>query len=140
MKNSVRRGLFHPDDIKTVGLSASPGPFSAPLPTLSRRSHLNSSPTPMAPPSFGPASASVHSRSASLAGTNGSFGRAEARRTQSQAEFEKYTEEDDEDYEDVFGKLNGTSQCLFATAGKFLNPCHSDGTHYANFAVEYSPL
>jgi len=73
----------------------------------------------MPPPSFGPASASAHSRSASLAGTNGSFGRAEARRTQSQAEFEKYTEEDDEDYEDVFGKLNGTSQYLLLWRGSF---------------------
>lgn len=124
MKNSVRRGLFHPDDIKVFGLSTtSPGPLSAPLPSLSRKSSRPSlSPigTPSGP-SFGPASASArgsHSRSSSLAGTfnsgSGSFGRAEARRAQNQnqAEFEKYTEEDDENYEDVFGKPNGSSKCF----------------------------
>ena len=40
----------------------------------------------------------------------GSFGRSEARRVQSGGEFDKYAEEDDEDYEDVFGKPNGTSE------------------------------
>jgi hypothetical protein len=37
------------------------------------------------------------------------MGRAEARRLQSATEFDKYAEDDDEDYEDVFGKPNGTS-------------------------------
>lgn len=119
MKNSVRRGLFHPDDIKTLGLaSAGPGPLSAPLPTLTRRTSRPTLNPIIAPagPSFGPSSASshvTHSRSASLAaplGSGGSFGRAEARRLQNQTEFGKYTEDDDEDYEDVFGKLNGTGQ------------------------------
>ncbi|KAJ7766474.1 hypothetical protein DFH07DRAFT_1058607 [Mycena maculata] len=54
-----------------------------------------------------------HSRSSSFAGTSvgigGSVGRAEARRMLNEAEFGKYAEEDDEDYEDVFGKPNGTT-------------------------------
>lgn len=120
MKNSVRRGLFHPDDIKTLGLaSTGPGPLSAPLPKLARTSSRPAlSPiTAPAAASFGPASAtSPHinqPRSASLAGplgSGGSFGRAEARRLHNQTEFGKYTEDDEEDYEDVFGKLNGTGE------------------------------
>lgn len=43
-------------------------------------------------------------------GSGGSVGRAEARRIQNVAEFGKYAEDDDEDYEDVFGKPNGTSE------------------------------
>lgn len=38
MKNSVRKGLFHPDDLKTLGLgglTTSPGPKTAPLPDMS---------------------------------------------------------------------------------------------------------
>ncbi|KAG5635282.1 hypothetical protein H0H81_011830, partial [Sphagnurus paluster] len=117
MKNSVRRGLFHPDDIKTLGLTPTVNPpLSAPLPGLARKSSLSSlnliSP---AGPSFGPQSAAPqlqgsHSRSSSFAANpgSGSFGRAEARRIQNQS-FGKYAEDDDEDYEDVFGKLNGSS-------------------------------
>lgn len=61
--------------------------------------------------------AGSHSRSSSFAGilppgtpTSGSGGRAELRRIASTSEFEKYTEDDeDEDYEDVFfGKAVGT--------------------------------
>lgn len=112
MKNSVRRGLFHPDDLKIVGLTtAAPGPLSAPLPSLNRKTSRHSlSPVGTL---YGPSSAGQgsHSRSASLAaGAGGSFGRADARKAQNQAEFEKYTEDDDEDYEDVFGKPNGTSE------------------------------
>lgn len=115
MKNSVRRGLFHPDDIKVLGLSGTPGPLSAPLPSLSRKVSRPSLSPITGAPSFGPTSArAVHARSASSMGPgssgNGSFGRSEARRINSQAEFGKYTEEDDEDYEDVFGKPNGNSQ------------------------------
>ncbi|KAJ7164790.1 hypothetical protein C8R43DRAFT_1104421 [Mycena crocata] len=93
--------------------------------------------TPSTPPLDGPASASPsntrtqgsrnsgsvspvpaslrlsHSRSSSFAGTSvgigGSVGRAEARRMLNEAEFGKYAEDDDEDYEDVFGKPNGTT-------------------------------
>ncbi len=111
MKNSFRRGLFHPDDIKTVGLGApSPGPMTAPLPDLShRRSRPSLSPlVSPAHPSSGPSSARAHSRSSSFVGANSeSFGRAQAQRLHS--DFGKYAEDDDEDYEDVFGKMNGTS-------------------------------
>ncbi|KAF5382491.1 hypothetical protein D9615_003043 [Tricholomella constricta] len=117
MKNSVRRGLFHPDDIKTFGLApTAPGPLSAPLPAITRktsRPNLNPITAPVAS-TFGPSSVapqSSHSRSSSIvvtAGNGGSFGRAEARRLQNES-FGKYAEDDDEDYEDVFGKLNGSS-------------------------------
>jgi hypothetical protein len=54
-----------------------------------------------------------HSRSSSFVGSgssaSGSFGRAEAKRAASHAEFGKYAEDDDEDYDDIFGKPGGTS-------------------------------
>ncbi|KAF7966406.1 hypothetical protein HWV62_38446 [Athelia sp. TMB] len=118
MKNSIRRGLFHPDDIKVVGLSGAPGPLSAPLPSLSRKSSRPSlSPiNPAGGPSLGTVSSRTpHARSSSFvapatSGGTGSFGRAEARRVNSQSsEFEKYTEDDEEDYEDVFGKPSGNT-------------------------------
>ncbi|KAI0049407.1 hypothetical protein FA95DRAFT_872344 [Auriscalpium vulgare] len=111
MKNSSRRGLFHPDDIKTVGLApSSPGPKTAPLPDLSRKpSKPSLSPLMSASPFSGPGSARSHSRSPSFAGSaSGSVGRSEARRLMHHREFRKYTEEDDEDYDDVFGKPNGS--------------------------------
>ncbi|KAH7913954.1 hypothetical protein BJ138DRAFT_1144840 [Hygrophoropsis aurantiaca] len=104
LKNSVRRGLFHPDDIKIYGLApSSPGPMSAPLPGLSRKPSR---------PSLSPVSGSTvgsvhsHSRKSSFVGSNGSgsFGRSDARRIPSQSEIDKYAEEDNEDYDDVFGK------------------------------------
>lgn len=111
MRNSVRPGLFHPDDIKVLGITpSSPGPKSAPLPGLSRktsRSSLNLA------GQNGPSSAHVrsHSRSSSLVGSNGSgsFGRSEAKRAASSHEFDKYAEEDNEDYDDVFGKASGST-------------------------------
>lgn len=133
MKNSFRRGLFHPDDIKTFGLgslNSSPPPMTAPLPELARK-RSRPSLAPIAPGSSlmfgGPQSASStslrsgsggHVRSASFVGpfsasSPGSVGRAEARRMLSATEFDKYTEGDDEDYEDVFGKPNGTSESEF---------------------------
>lgn len=113
MKNSVRRGLFHPNDIKTYGLgNTSPGPMTAPLPELGhRKSRPGLSPVVATPSLSGPSSArNVHSRSSSIVGGNGSFGRAESRRFPSQPEFGKYAEADDEDYDDVFGKANGTGR------------------------------
>ena len=111
MKNSVRRSLFHPNDIKTIGLQPpSPGPMTAPLPSLTHRRSRPSlsilSVGTSSGPASGPSSARPHSRSSSFVG-NESFGREQARRMQK--EFDKYTEDDDEDYEDVFGKANGTS-------------------------------
>ncbi|TFK24391.1 Pkinase-domain-containing protein [Coprinopsis marcescibilis] len=117
IKNQPRRGLFHPDDIKTVGLAVTdPGPLSAPAALLHRKksrpmlspiglpSGSGSSGLPSAP------SLAAHGRSTSLTTpTTGSFGRAEAKKVQNQAEFGKYAEDDDEDYDDVFGKPNGTT-------------------------------
>jgi hypothetical protein len=55
-----------------------------------------------------------HGRSTSLNTPNsGSFGKAELQRMQNQAEFGKYAETDDEDYDDVFGKSNGSSECVW---------------------------
>ena len=92
--------------------------MSAPLPDQSRKPPRPSlSPIILASsgPSQGPHSASFqsHSRSPSVVGPLGSaasLGRAEARRIHSHAEFGKYTEKDDEDYEDVFGKPNGSGE------------------------------
>ncbi len=98
MKNSARKGLFHPDDIKTVGLSVSPAPLSAPLPNLARKSSRP---------------ALVNGAQRSVSSGAGSFGRADAKKAQSTGDlekFDKYAEEDDEDYEDVFGKPNGSSE------------------------------
>jgi hypothetical protein len=127
MKNSIKRGLFHPDDIKTIGLTsaAGPAPLSAPLPGLARkpsRASLSiSSISPLS--SLGPASGTAHAHarsgsmssapSASGAGAgsgSGSFGRNEAKKAAHQAEFGKYAEDDEEDYEDVFGKVNATCE------------------------------
>lgn len=152
MKNSVRKGLFHPDDLKTLGLgglTTSPGPKTAPLPDMSgvgdgvKRSFSSGSGSasgsgsrgkasrpslsPLAPTSSAlysgsqPLSASSavrshshsHSRSSSLVGSaNGSFGKEGAGKLKGhsdlmQDEFGKYAEDDDEDYDDVFGKPNG---------------------------------
>lgn len=141
MKNSVRRGLFHPDDIKIVGLTATgPGPLSAPLPSLNRKTSRHSlSPVGTLYNSSSSGSGS-HSRSASLvAGSGGSFGRADARQVQNQAEFGKYAEDDDEDYEDVFGKPNGTSErntLIFAF--RCLLRLRSDRAFDADTSTEHS--
>ena len=104
MKNSLRRGLFHPNDIKTVGLGKiEPSPLTAPL--LSdqskgmRASHIASS---------------SHSRASSV---SGSFGRSDAKRALSSSDFGRYTEGEDEDYEDVFAKPNGTGMFNTLTPG-----------------------
>ncbi|KAI0313237.1 kinase-like protein [Amylostereum chailletii] len=123
MKNSFRRGLFHPDDIKTIGLAnTSPGPMTAPLPELASvkamegKTARRASMTPLQQVSAasGPRSGGAsrtHSRSPSFAGNgNGSAGRNEMRRLHSQHEFGKYAEDDEEDYDDVFGKQNGNHQ------------------------------
>ena len=147
MKNNVRRGLFHPDDIKIIGLSnIAPGPLSAPIPSLSRKSSRPSI-SPLG--SFGPSSASSysHSRSGSLAtplGSTGSFGQAEAKKLQNQTEFGKYTEDDEEDYEDVFGKPNATCKlvgrmCLFwGMSDRQL--CCSYGTSHADSTTKYTAV
>lgn len=95
MKNSLRRGLFHPSDIKTVGLGkVDSSPSTAPL--LSDQSKRSTRASSIA--------SSSHSRASSV---SGSFGRSDARRTLSSGDFGRYTEGEDEDYEDVFAKPNG---------------------------------
>lgn len=138
LKNSFRRGLFHPDDIKTIGLApASPGPKTAPLPALTRRksrpslNHISSSPGP----------SSGHARTSSYTGpTNGSYGRSEARRLHSQPEFGKYAEdEDDEDYDDIFGKPpSGTSTSM--VSGNRMLILNSLGRQAPNPCKHYSSI
>lgn len=55
----------------------------------------------------------------------GSLGRSEAKRFISQPEFGKYAEDDEEDYEDVFGKLNGNGESTFTV--KFTERPHQRG-------------
>lgn len=99
-KSSLRKGIFHPDQIRTVGLGpVEPSPSSAPL--LSEKSKAKR-------PGLAPlaSSSSSHSRASSM---SGSFGRSELRRTlSSSSDLERYTEAENEDYEDVFVKPNGT--------------------------------
>jgi hypothetical protein len=123
-RNPSSRGLIWPSDIHTVGLTGgpltvSPGPKTAPLPshspvpsppsTIFRRSPL--SPTPMRRPSSA-TPPGTYSRATSLAviGT-GSMGRADARRVASTTELERYTEDEDEGYDDIFGKVGASGQC-----------------------------
>jgi hypothetical protein len=121
MKTSVRRGLFHPNDIKTVGLTpSSPGAKSAPLPDVNGLGHARALSHPLNavnPLSATPFTVSSrtrsHSRSPSFAGSSsGSIGKSDARRVATK-EFNKYAEDDDEDYDDVFGKPNGS--CEFSS-------------------------
>lgn len=117
MKNSFRRGLFHPDDIKTLGLNnnSPSGPLSAPL-LLETSPRRSPRPSPIMLPSgkIPPGAATAqprptHARSTSFGNNlSGSMGQAEARKMLNRQEFGKYAEDDDEDYDDVFGKPNGT--------------------------------
>lgn len=101
LKNSFRTGLFHPDDIKTVGLAASTALGSAPVQNLSRKSSRSG---------FNTVNGSTRRSNGS---SGGSTGQADAKRIQSDLDkFDKYAETDDDDnYEDVFGKPSGTSGC-----------------------------
>lgn len=90
----MRKGLFHPNDIKTVGLGKiDPSPSTAPLPQDQSRGMRPS-----------PVASSSHSRASSV---SGSFGRSDAIHALSSSDFGRYTEGEDEDYEDVFAKPNG---------------------------------
>ncbi|PCH40431.1 kinase-like protein [Wolfiporia cocos MD-104 SS10] len=115
-RNAIHRGLFHPNDIKNFGIRLQPpGSSSAPPTGLS---HRRSRPTlsPIAPSRAAmpaePSPARAHSRSSSSLGpASKSFGQIESRHNPSQPEFGKYAEDDEEDYDDIFGKVNGaTSQ------------------------------
>lgn len=117
LKNPTRRGLFHPDDINVYTFGpTSTGPKSAPLPNLSKKASRSSLGPLIAPSGGSNGPLPIHSRSAS-ATSSGSFGPSEARQLQSQTdlEFGKYAEKEDDDYDDVFGKPSGASK--FANAG-----------------------
>ncbi|KAH9991695.1 hypothetical protein BJV77DRAFT_962669 [Russula vinacea] len=93
MKTSVRRGLFHPNDIKPVGLAPVSPSVKSDIPAQSHP--LN----PVTPLSALPTGTRSHSRSPSFAGSSsGSLGRSDVRRLASQ-EFNKHAEDDDEDYD-----------------------------------------
>ncbi|KAG1785783.1 uncharacterized protein HD556DRAFT_91529 [Suillus plorans] len=92
--HSVRRGLFHPDDTKVLGiLSGSPGlTISAALPSLSWKApHLHGSTTHKFDTITFPSSF-VGSGS----GVFGYLGRGEAKRATSHAELGKYAKDDDD--------------------------------------------
>lgn len=97
----MKKGIFHPNDLKTIGLG-SPGssPISPPpLPLDIPKNNSKASP---------PVHTRSHSRASSL---GGSIGRSDARRTLSgSSDLERYTEAEDEDYEDVFVKPSGNSE------------------------------
>lgn len=93
--------------------------MSAPLPDvqINRRPRPSLSPISMSSTGspLGPLSASArpHSRSSSFAG---SLGRSESKQVASRAEFGKYAESEDEDYDDIFlAKTNGTSRYIITT-------------------------
>jgi len=118
MKNTSRRGLFHPDDIKTLGLApSSPNPRTAPLPELTRKPSKPSLSPMLSSSGFGGSVAHrTHVRSSSFATSgSGSFGRSEVHKMY-QSEFGKYKEGDDEDYDDVFGKPNGACTSFVASS------------------------
>lgn len=144
MKNSFRRGLFHPDDIKTIGLGQAPaGPVSAPLVHKRSRPSLSTLIPPSSAGSGPPSARSSHSRSSSFVGSgSGSFGRADARRVQSPSEFDKYAEDDDDDnYEDVFGKATGPCKCLLAAFFEIVvTPSYSGRSTDANSSTDNSSL
>lgn len=110
LKNGSRRGLFHPNDIQTIGLGpSSPGPRTAPL---LESPVENTRPAGVSPVSRSNSSSrpGSHSRSSSFTGSIGrakSIGRAEAIQFAQSQEFDKYAEEPDEDYDDIFGKSSG---------------------------------
>lgn len=99
LKNSLKKGLFHPNDLKTIGLgSIESSPYSPSPLNISKRT---------SPPTKHTMS---HSRASSL---SGSIGRSDARRTLSgSSDLERYTENEDEDYEDVFVKPSGSGKDL----------------------------
>ncbi len=123
-QSSHRKGLFHPDDIKTLGLNGMNGPSTAPskirsasateppaptVRTIARTSSAGSRPpySPLQSPSIlSPSTNSNHQRSMSH---TGSVGRAAMQRQKSSSELDRYTESDEEDYDDVFAKANETS-------------------------------
>ena len=110
------------DDIKTVRLAPpSPGPKTVPLPDIgvghAPRQHSPGPPaSASASPFVAPLSLSVRSQlhSQSLASSSSaSIGKSDMHRL-ANSEFNKYAEDDDEDYDDVFGKPNGSCVRFFS--------------------------
>jgi hypothetical protein len=115
MKNATKKGILHPSDIKTVGISSTNSsptltPTSLPSGGSLRLARRPSGPSPIAAPttSAHPGRSLSHSRSSSLLNKSGSFGRSDFKRSYSQTELERYTEPEDEDYDEIFGKPNGS--------------------------------
>ncbi|KZT60691.1 Pkinase-domain-containing protein [Calocera cornea HHB12733] len=94
--------LMRPEDIKTVGLEA--GASAKTAPPMNKQSR----------PSISPLSAAFespnHGRSQSFTAGSMSLGRATGLRSQSSRELQKYSESEDEDYDDVFGKPTTSSK------------------------------
>ncbi|KAG8846902.1 hypothetical protein FRB96_001747 [Tulasnella sp. 330] len=132
-KHVKGNGLFHPDDIKTVGLNGS-GSSHKHSQSLSTSVHTNGSSSqpntpfdhssirkvsagstssgrsqlsPLPSPSIIPTPLPGHQRSAS---SSGSFGRSEVRSVPAaSSELGRYTEAEEEDYDDIFAKPSGQS-------------------------------
>ncbi|KZO92675.1 Pkinase-domain-containing protein [Calocera viscosa TUFC12733] len=88
--------LMRPEDIKTVGLDSSSASKTAPL--------MNRPTRPSISPLSGAFESPSHPRSKSFTAGSMSLGRATGLRSQSSRELQKYSESEDEDYDDVFGK------------------------------------
>jgi hypothetical protein len=111
MKNGSRRGLFHPDDIPRMARPTTSELALDLTPTKVRPlsgQYARPDPSPITPPPQSAPALGVQ-RSNSQSHPAGSFGR-KSHQGQAQSELERYTEDEDEDYEDVFGKpgSNGT--------------------------------
>lgn len=171
MKTSVRRGLIFPSDIHTVGITGypfqtSPGPKTAPLPSFSplpsppntllhRKSSFQVTSGSQRTHSLTPPS--THGRSSSFTGLgvstgstgsggsgggSGSFGKSEGKRTiASVSELGRYTEDEDEDYDDVFGRIGASGDLHFHR--HYPSRAHitvSFRPVYSDFAAEYSTV
>lgn len=106
-RNSIKKSLYHPDDIKTVGLAqprSQSGPVLYPKPSSPTRTPSGSlaARPRSARPGVSPITPTIGAHTRSLSLGSGSLGRVEAQRIYAQAELERYVEDEDEDYEDVF--------------------------------------
>ena len=112
LKNGSKRGLLHPKDIQTMGLGSTP-PALQSAPILDSTPRMSRPAAPASPVSRSSSASrpQMHSRSSSF--TN-SMGRAEALRVVQSQEFDKYAEDDDEDYDDLFGKSTEPGQLFWS--------------------------
>lgn len=97
-------------------MNTSPGPTTSPLPGTMGRGSMSSirrpGLSPLTPP-MGLTRSLSHSRSSSL--LSGSMGRTDSKRSMSQAELMRYTEKEDEDYDELFGKPLDMSESDYVT-------------------------